>query len=65
MAKQSTFELYDRLARGRLTARLRRMRAQGLTYTQMAERLRPTIDVAPSTIFRWCRELGIDQEQTR
>lgn len=64
MARTSTFPLYDRASGGGLKQRLRAMRRKGMTYEQIAAELRNEgIDVASTTVFRWCRSEGIEQKQ--
>lgn len=50
MARTSTFPLYNQVSGGDLKVRLRRLRKQGLSYTDIAVELRPEIEVDPSTV---------------
>ena len=56
----STFTLHDRIIGGDLEARLRAMRAEHVSYDEIAYRLRPDVNVSRSTVARWCIELGIE-----
>ncbi len=56
----SSFDLADKVLGGTLAERLRRMRAEGLTYDQMAEELRPAIGVSRETLRRWVVQLAVD-----
>jgi hypothetical protein len=59
----SIYPLANRLFDGRLRATLRRWRRQGLSYTEIAYRLRADYDIAVSdeTVRNWCRKLDIDE----
>lgn len=60
MARTSSFPLHDRAHGGGLANELRGYRAEGLSYAEIAFRLREAgTVVSPSTVHRWCRELGI------
>lgn len=60
--RTSTFPLYDRAAGGRLKVRLRTMRRRGMTFEQIAEKLRTEgINVSTSTVHRWCHQQGVEQ----
>jgi len=64
MARTSTFLLYDRILDGKLAPLLLRWRAEGLSNTEMAFRLREQeqdIKVDPQTVRRWLRRL--DEKQ--
>ena len=60
MSTPSTFPLHDRLVHGQLERMLRTMRAEGLTYDEIAWRLKPDVNVSRSTVARWCNDLGIE-----
>lgn len=60
MAPPSTFDLYDRLLNGRLTNLLADGRAGGLSFEDIAFRLRSEgVEVSASTVRRWCAEQGV------
>lgn len=61
MPPASTFHLYDRIVGGDLGQRLAAWREEGETYDDIAFALRTDFDVkvSPSTVHRWCRDLGI------
>lgn len=55
MARNSTFPLHDRLTDGRLSKELLELRAQGLSYFEIALRIRQDLDIEVSTdtVRRW------------
>lgn len=55
MARRSTFPIYDRVLDGRLEGLLRAWRTDGLSYVEIAWKLRSEhgIEVAPETVRRW------------
>ncbi len=57
--RTSTFDLHDKIIGGDLRTRLRAWRSEGLSFEEIAYRLRPDIVVSRSTVTRWCLELGI------
>lgn len=58
--RTSTFDLHDRAFRGDLKKTLRALRSQGLSYDEIAFRLRDEgVAVSRSTVHRWCHQLGI------
>lgn len=58
MAPKSTFLLYDRILNGKLEPLLLGWRAEGVSITDMAFRLREEqIKVAPETVRRWLRRI--------
>ena len=60
MPTASTFPLYDRILKGTLTGLLEEWRAEGVTYDEIAERLRGRgVQTTRSTVQRWCAERGI------
>jgi len=63
MARTSTFLLYDRILNGKLEPLLLAWRAEGVSVTDMAFRLRAQeqIKVAPETVRRWLRKLDAEQ----
>jgi len=65
MARTSTFDLHDGHMSGRLTHLLVLWRSEGRTYEQITDLLREQhgIDVATSTVYRWCRRLPAPVEK--
>lgn len=57
--RTSTMELYDRATDGQLLPALRAMRAEGLSYDAIVDRLRDDLDVkvSRSTVARWISAL--------
>ena len=55
MSRTSTFELVNKLTHGRLERRLVELRADGLSFELMAERIRAEFDIPTSTmtVRRW------------
>lgn len=64
VAARSTFPLQNKAAGGGLEKRIRAARNQGKSYVDIAFELRDAgIEVSPSTVHRWCRELGIQSKE--
>jgi len=63
MAPRGTYPLVDRLLDGTLAARLRTQRAEGLSYDEIAARLRDdgVVAVSGETVRQWC--LALEPEQ--
>lgn len=64
MSRLSTFPLHDRALDGQLKPILKRFRRQGVSYNDIAFRLRDEhqIVVTATTVMRWCNENGITTE---
>lgn len=65
MGSRSTLPLYDRLLDGELKSILQELRTNGVSFSEIAFKLRDEHDVKidPTTVMRWCQELGIEQER--
>lgn len=58
-----TYPLANKALGGRLPARLRKARKDGLSNQQIADALAVDgIAVSRETIRTWCRELGLDEK---
>lgn len=59
MARPSTFPLYDRALQGQLAGLLRTWRAEGVSLSEIAFRLRVDHDikVSASTVRRWLTDM--------
>lgn len=66
MAKQPLYPLIDRLLPGGLEARLRRQRAEGLSFEDIAKSLHveETIVVSGELVRKWCDDLAITSGST-
>ncbi len=66
MARQSSFDLYDRILDGKLRQILSDLRAEGHSLEEIAFRLRG-LDVQASggTVGRWLKEQGITQAEAK
>jgi hypothetical protein len=66
MAKQPLYPLIDRLLSDGLEVRLRRQRAEGVSYEDMAKSLyaEETIVVSGELVRKWCEDLGIGSTST-
>lgn len=55
MTRTSTFPLHDRLTDGRLSSLLRELRGEGLSYFEIAVRVRQDLGIETSTetVRRW------------
>lgn len=61
VTQRSTFPLHDRLVDGDLKAILTDYRLSGESFVEIAFKLRSQgIEVSPSTVHRWCHDLGIE-----
>lgn len=59
--RTSTFDLHDKALGGGLRKRIQKARNEGKSYLDIAYELRDDgIEVSPSTLHRWCRELKIE-----
>lgn len=59
MGRQSLFPLFDRILDGTLADRLRDARQQGLSYNEIAIRLRDDgVKVTGETVRRWVLDLA-------
>lgn len=61
VVQRSTFPLHDQIAGGDLRDRLAAWRAEDLSFATIALKLHEMdIEVSPSTVHRWCHDLGIE-----
>ena len=64
MAGTSTLPVHDRATGGQLIPLMVRLREQGATYEQIATEVRTLgVEVAASTVYRWCQTLSTQPEQ--
>lgn len=65
MPPRSNYDLVDKILDGRLAFELRRMRADGLTFDQMAHAFSVRgIDISRETLRRWSKDQGEDASAT-
>jgi len=60
MARSSTFDLYNRILKGKFPQMLADWRAEGLSLEEIAYRLRDIdVQATANTVGRWLKEQGI------
>ena len=62
MARTGTFHLYDRLTNGRLAELILNWQAEGVTFDEIALRLRSEgVVVSRETVRRWFKQIQPDK----